>query len=203
MSTVFVKTFDEPPIDRREILRYAGVRDGEEGLSELLEECLSEAEGQFCYKVCYAYYPVSQCGDAVDLGFARVRSAHLAKHLADCDCVAVFAATVGLPIDRLIAKYGSISPVRSLLFQALGTERIEALCDAFCKELAHDRAKDGFLTRPRFSAGYGDIPLALQKDIFSVLDCPRKIGLALSPSLFMSPSKSVTALVGITKETGK
>ena len=50
---------------------------------------------------------------------------------------------------------------------------------------------------PRFSPGYGDLPLSLQRDIFRVLDCPRKIGLTLNESLLMSPSKSVTAIVGL------
>lgn len=54
--------------------------------------------------------------------------------------------------------------------------------------------------KPRFSAGYGDLPLEVQKDIFRVLDCPRKIGLTLNDSLLMSPTKSVTAIVGIEDE---
>ena len=51
----------------------------------------------------------------------------------------------------------------------------------------------------RFSAGYGDVPLELQRDIFALLDCPRRIGLTLNESLLMSPSKSVTAIVGISR----
>ncbi len=51
--------------------------------------------------------------------------------------------------------------------------------------------------RPRFSPGYGDLTLLAQKDIFAVLDCGKRIGLTLNDSLLMSPSKSVTAFVGI------
>ena len=36
-----------------------------------------------------------------------------------------------------------------------------------------------------------------ERDIFRLLDCPRRIGLSLNESLLMSPSKSVTALIGI------
>ena len=39
--------------------------------------------------------------------------------------------------------------------------------------------------------------LRYQKDIFSVLDCQRKIGLTLNDSMLMSPTKSVTAIIGI------
>ena len=79
------------------------------------------------------------------------------------------------------------------MFDALATERIEALCDVFCEDIEKEYGK----TRPRFSAGYGDLPLELQREIFSVLDCPKSIGLTLTDSLLMSPSKSVTAIVGI------
>ena len=34
------------------------------------------------------------------------------------------------------------------------------------------------------------------------MDCPRKIGLTLNESLLMSPSKSVTAIFGITDGPG-
>jgi cobalamin-dependent methionine synthase I len=39
----------------------------------------------------------------------------------------------------------------------------------------------------------------LQKDIFAALDCPRRIGLTLGEGMLMSPTKSVTALIGVYK----
>jgi len=51
--------------------------------------------------------------------------------------------------------------------------------------------------KPRFSPGYGDLPLETQREIFDVLDCSRRIGLMLNDSLLMSPTKSVTAFVGV------
>jgi cobalamin-dependent methionine synthase I len=51
--------------------------------------------------------------------------------------------------------------------------------------------------RPRFSPGYGDLPLELQTNLFKVLDCQHFIGLTLNDSMLMSPSKSVTAIVGL------
>ena len=74
-----------------------------------------------------------------------------------------------------------------------GMERIEALCDAFCKDLSMEY---GALT-PRFSPGYGDLPLDIQRSVFRFLEPEIKIGLTLSESLIMCPSKSVTAFVGI------
>jgi cobalamin-dependent methionine synthase I len=76
---------------------------------------------------------------------------------------------------------------------------VESLCDAFCAELKAEAMENGCFTRPRFSAGYGDLPLSLQKDIFRALSPEKHIGAALRESLIVSPSKTVTAIVGIGK----
>lgn len=87
----------------------------------------------------------------LDLGFLQTDSQGLCRNLQGCDKVILFAATVGLAPDRLIAKYGRLSPTKALCMQAIGAERIESLCDAFCDELAADYAAEGYQTRPRFS----------------------------------------------------
>ena len=102
-----------------------------------------------------------------------------------------------MPACESLLTFGKISPAKALIFQAIGAERIEALCEAFARDI-HDRCgKIGAATGPRFSPGYGDLPLDIQKNIFAALDCPRKIGLSLNESLLMSPTKSVTAIIGI------
>ena len=178
---VCTKNYAAPPLDRREILRYAGVRGEAPEIEAILEECIREAENKLAYKVCYGEFHVSF--------FDSVDSKNLKKHIESCDKVIIFAATVGIGIDRLIARYASISPTKSLLFQAIGAERIEALCDEFNSEFCGSR----------FSPGYGDLPLEFQKEIFKVLDCPKRIGLTLNESMLMSPSKSVTAIIGAKK----
>lgn len=111
----------------------------------------------------------------------------------------IFAATIGVGVDRLISKYSRLSPTKALCFQAIGAERVEALCDEFCNKMKTELEKDGEKVKPRFSPGYGDLPLETQKMIFSLLDCPKRIGVTLGDTLLMSPSKSVTAFVGITR----
>ena len=199
-GTVYIKRYAPPPWDRREILRYAGAKEATVEVTDLLENCLAEAQSVLSYQVCYAVFPVRKDGERLNLGFACTDSAHLRRNLAGCDRAAVFAATVGLGLDRLIARYSRTSPARALMVQAIGAERIEALCDVFCQELGDELYRCGTAVRPRFSPGYGDLPLELQRDIFRVLDCPSKIGLTLNDSLLMSPTKSVTALIGIGPE---
>ena len=49
----------------------------------------------------------------------------------------------------------------------------------------------------RFSPGYGDLDMAVQKDLCLVLDTGRTIGVTLTESCMMVPVKSVTAIVGL------
>ncbi len=198
-STVLKETLIPPPIDRRETLIYAGCRTRDESTAALLDMCIEEAN-EFKYDVCFCTTDFFTEGSLCSFGNFSAVSKDLAAHMDGCKKALVFAATVGIGIDRLIAKYSRISPAKALLFQALGTERIEALCDTFCSEFAKE---NGVLLTPRFSPGYGDLAIEVQKDIFAVLDCPKKIGLTLNESLLMSPSKSVTAIVGIKKECSK
>ncbi len=196
-NTVYTKIYAPPPWDKKEILRYAGVRGEAPELEAMLSACIAEAERELTYKVCFALFPLKTEGEGLDFGFAKTGSAALRKNLAGCEKILLFAATVGLGIDRLITKYSRLSPAKALMLQAIGTERIESLCEAFEADVQKELEQKGLAAKPRFSPGYGDLPLEMQKDIFSVLDCPRKIGLTLNASLLMSPTKSVTAIIGI------
>lgn len=190
-SELWCKTYTAPPIDEREILRYAGFLGAKDAQMErLLAECLQECTPILAYRVCGRLFDVKQQNGELWIGSMSVESKALAAHLEGCHKAVVFAATIGLGIDRLIAKYADVFTAKAHLLQAIGVERIEALCDAVCEEIGS--------TKTRFSPGYGDFALEKQKEIFTLLDC-KKIGLSLNDSLLMSPTKSVTAIVGIEK----
>lgn len=196
MYTVFTETFKAPPVRREEILRYAGARQVTPEISALLKETLQEAQDCLCYHVCWQKLPVRAYNTELDLTFAKTQSERLRSHLEDCSHIILLGATVGIGLDRLIARYGKTAPAKALLLQAIGAERIEALCNAFSQKIRDAYAAEGLRTTSRFSPGYGDLPLELQQDIFRTLNCSR-IGLTLNDSLMMSPSKSVTAIIGI------
>lgn len=202
---VVTKIYKEPEICKKEILRYAGCRDSsEESLQLLLDTCLEEVLPRLSYKVCYIKLPLEIEADVCQLGHIHVKSKDLVKNLKGCESVILFAATIGTQIDRLIRKYGTVSPAKAVMLQAIGAERIESLCDTFCADIQQTLIEisneDSFGLRPRFSPGYGDLSLEVQKEIFQVLNCNKHIGASLNSSLLMSPSKSVTAFIGIAKE---
>lgn len=188
---VRIKDYPALPLRDREIARYAGIP-LDEG-REMIEEAKALAAGCLSGRVCWETFPCSAQANRLDLGFAVTHSAGLAKNLRGCGSIVLFAATVGPGIDRLTERYRRISPAKALLLHALGAEAVEAVCDRFNAELA------GLYPalRPRFSPGYGDLPLELQRDVFRALQPERRIGVTLLDSLMMTPSKSVTAIIGI------
>ncbi len=192
--TVITKTYTAPEFNEKEALRYAGSKTTDAETKALLTSCLDEVWDKLCYRVCYCELEPDIKDDVCDFGAFKLKSKNLAGNLANCRSVVLFSATIGIEVDRLIFKYSRISPSKALMIQAIGAERIEALCDMFCADI---KGETGAVLHPRFSPGYGDLPITVQKDIISVLDAPKWIGVTLNDSMMMSPSKSVTAFVGI------
>lgn len=200
-QTVVVKNYSAEgrtfPLRKQEVWRYSGyqgIANPEESLENLLEEVLKECENIFSYKVSYLRTKISWKDGFPVLPFSS-DSKDLAKCIEGSEEVILFAATIGMQIDRLIMKYQRTSPAKALLLQAYGAERVEALCDGFVEDLEKEISPKGFT--PRFSPGYGDLSLSVQKDMISLLDTSRRIGITLNDSLLMNPSKSVTAIMGI------
>lgn len=209
-NTIYVKKYNSGDerffIREREVWRYCGYRGvpeaGEENLKALFENVVEELKDAFSYQVCYRRMKIHWDGELPVLPFPS-ESGDLAKCLMGSEEIILFAATIGLGIDRQIAKNQRFSPTKALLMQGYGAERVEVLCDVFCDEIREFAAEEGLSCTPRYSPGYGDLPLEKQKDIFRLLDCSRQIGISLNESLLMTPSKSVTAIFGLGKCVGR
>lgn len=185
-------------IDRSETLRYLGYKRQDmptEGISSLLDECENLILDVQDLKAVYGIYGIS-LGQPLDLGFAEVNSLDLEKNLSDCNRIILFVATAGIGVDRLIAKYSRLSPVRAAVLQAMGAALVESWCDKLHASFTSEYGAN----KSRFSCGYGDLPLTLQRDIFAALDVTKCLGITLSDNCFMTPSKSVTAIIGIKEQ---
>ena len=190
----------EIPFDEREILRYAMLPSFAQAPEELpLKECLETAKGAAKCRAVWCRYPLVRDGEELDLGFARTDSRDLRDHLAGCEEILLFACTAGAEMDRRIGRAKIGSPAKGLLMHAIGAQQVEGGCDRLCRRLA-EQFPDRQLT-DRFSPGYGDLPLEMQRDVMSALDCGRTVGITLSDSLLMTPSKSVTAIIGMKEKS--
>lgn len=195
-----VKTFfadtDKVNIDTSLALRFLRVRkEPDEEMRGVLNSCLKEFENEVCYKACYRYFDIKIDGDTVCFDDCmKLKSEKLSRNLKGCEGAFVFVATTSLSVDRLIHKYKSTQVSRALVIDAIGSASIEAFCDYLCKEL---QAEHNISFRPRFSPGYGDLDISTQKDVLSVCDCTRKIGVTLNNNYMMIPTKTVSAIAGV------
>ena len=190
----------EIPFDEKEILRYAMLPSFAPAPEELpLQECLKAAKGAAQCRAVWRRYPLKADGEGLDLGFARTDSKDLKRHLEGCGEILLFACTAGTETDRRIARAKLQSAAKGLLMHAIGAQQVEGGCDKLCRLLA-EQFPDRQLT-DRYSPGYGDLPLEMQRDVMKALDCGRTVGITLSDSLLMTPSKSVTAIIGMKEKS--
>lgn len=186
---------DAVPLDQ--IYRYMGLPANTEDpataaqVQALMPTFLSQADCQ----ACYLEVPVTIAGDSVDLGVLQTNSRHLARNLRGCDRAVLFAATLGLGVERQKRIAAVRSSVDALVLDAVGSAGIEVWCNDLCAQIA-EKYPD-YIPRPRFSPGYGDLPLELQRTLLRVLDTGRNIGVTLTDGLLMMPQKSVTAIMGL------
>ena len=129
-----------------------------------------------------------------------IQSGALEKNLRGCSEVCLMAATIGFAPDRLAARASAAGQVsRAVMIQAAGAALIEAWCDQVNGIIRQEAAARGKYLRPRFSPGYGDFSLQHQEALFRILDVQKRIGVTLTEHLLMMPSKSVTALIGLSE----
>lgn len=184
------------PFDQ--VCRYLGCRgEVEPALAGRIRALTHQVEEAAQPRTASRIFPLSfPGGDRLALGPLTVESAALGKNLAGCEEVILFAATLGVGVDRLIARSGAGRVSDAAVYQAAGAALIEAVCDQAWEELRRAGEAEGWHLRPRFSPGYGDFPLSYQRELLTLLRAPETIGLTTGESMLLLPTKSVTAVMG-------
>ena len=129
-------------------------------------------------------------------------SKKLARHLEGCHAAYLVCGTLGTGFDALLRRISVKSAADTLVLQAVGTAAIEEWMDGIEESIKNELAPGETLIR-RYSPGYGDFPLEAQRELLGILDTPRAIGVSLTDTLLMAPSKSVSAVIGVKKENQK
>ena len=146
------------------------------------------------YRITVAEKTVTLHAENEDVTF---ESEGLVRNLTGCCGAVLLAATIGPACDMLVRRASITSAADSAVYQAAGAAAIEAFLDDYNDKLKTSYEARGLFLRPRFSPGYGDLKLEHQKDWFRLLDITKQIGIELTDSLLMVPTKSVTAIIGI------
>ncbi len=192
-------------MNTKEILRYLGYgrHEAKEQVLVLIEACVRELERAAVPKSIYKEYPLSFYGEeGIDCCAFQTCSKALKKNLKDCQSVLLFGATLGTGVDLLLHRYNRLQMSKAVVLQAAADAMLEDYCDQMNEELEKKYEEKGLYLRPRFSPGYGDFSLECQPALLGCLEAGKRIGITLTDSLLMAPSKSVTAVIGISRIPG-
>ena len=178
-------------LNRNEAVRYLGGA----GISlnyrmdRLMDECeklvLEKASPKFLYVL--KDLPCEQL----------IKGNDIKNHLVGCEKAVVMCATLGVEIDKLIRINQISDMAKAVVLDSFASVAIEQVCREVDRLLAEKYS--GYYFTYRFNPGYGDYPIELQSEFLKILDSHRKIGLTANDNYLLTPSKSVTALAGLSK----
>ncbi len=192
-------------LNRKEALRYLGYS-GEkldktiEHLIDICEEkVLTSAKPRYVYKVCNIMTTESEInknhGIMVEGCNLVLTGESIKKHLKGCDMAVLMAVTLSDSIDRLIRITQVEDMAKAVIVDSLSSVAVEQVCDKV-EHMIRQAYPDKYQTF-RFGIGYGDLSILLQKDFLNALNAPKRIGLNVNASCMLTPTKSVTAIIGL------
>lgn len=179
-------------LNRAEAVRYmggAGIK-----LNYRMDRLMDECEKQILEKAEVRYLTAEIPLPDKDIMLGE----DIKKHLEGCSKAVLVCATLGGEIDKLIRINQIQDMVKAVIMDSLASVAIEQACSRLDEMLA-EKYKGLYMTF-RFSPGYGDYPIELQKHILTRLNAQKKIGLTASDSYMLAPTKSVTAVIGLSEE---
>ena len=192
------KTVSITSFNRDEALRYMGCR-GEPDIrtQELLVACEELMRTAIRPRFLYQIFPLETRVDQISLQGCSLplEGNDIRHHLGDCTHAALLCATLSAGADTVIRTAQVSDMAKALILDALASAAIEQVCDEAESTLKSQYA-DCYFTW-RYSPGYGDFPITIQKDFLRATDAARKIGLTVSDSGILLPRKSVTAIIGL------
>lgn len=182
-------------IDFDEALRYLGYGENPPDCTtkELLLLCGNQlqetVDGKFIYKV----FDLVD-GQIPNVNF-KLEGQAIQNHLKNCDKVVFMCVTLSGGVDLLIRKKQITGMTEAMITDSLASAMVEQVCDKAEEIILKD-----FPTYEhtwRFGLGYDDFPLESQKQFLEILDAPKRIGVCVNQSMMLTPTKSVTCVIGL------
>lgn len=186
----------------REAIRYLGYKDHkvDSRVLDMIHELFEQIRRVENKKSIYQIYDLNISKDGIlRFGTIETNSIELHRNLRNCERIVLFAATLGTEVDRLQSRLSIIDMAKAVILQACATAVLEEYCDECQQNIADELQQQGYHLQSRFSPGYGDFLIDNQKNIVQMLDCSKRIGLTVTDGLMLSPKKSITAVIGLSK----
>ncbi len=189
-------------IRTREAVRYLGYGGHaiDERTLQLVQDSFEELNAYVDARFVYRIFEISKADEhGLVIGNLEIASKDLAKNLKGCKQAVFFGTTLGAGVDMLMKRHSVSDMAKTAVIQACAAAMLEEYCDKIEKQIATEYGSKVYL-RPRFSPGYGDFSIFYQKDLLDILEASKKIGLTMTDGYMLTPTKSVTAVIGLSEE---
>lgn len=187
------------PISKAETMRYMGIKGEPSGaVLEILDRYEPIVRERLRPAMVWKTVDVRADGGVYLSGMGRpLEGEDIKRHLKGCERAVVFAVTVSAEADKLIRQLSVTNMAESFAVDCLCSTAVEQVCEIAEREI-FSQLKVSYRTW-RFSPGYGDLPVSIQGEILELLNAQRRIGLTVTESSLLVPSKSVTAIIGVSE----
>lgn len=188
-------------IDKYETARYLGYKDSlpDVEMTKIILQCEQELLKNINPKYTYRIFEIEQVENGVKVCNTPLvlTGSSIKSHLEGCTKAALMCTTLSSGVDMLLRSIEVNDMIKTLVYDALANVAIEQVCDVV----------EGFIEKDmpdynhtwRFGIGYGDLPLSLQDSFLSVLNAQKTIGVCATESCILTPRKSVTCILGLSK----
>lgn len=137
-------------------------------------------------------------GEAITIdNGTKYDSKNLASVFKDADELLFMGATAGQLIMTKVDELSKSDLTKATIYNAVAGEMVDDVFDWLMAYYSRSLRRDmKTVSRNRYSAGYGDLSIQKQRDIFELLELD-ELGVSITSSYMLKPEKSVTAIAGI------
>jgi len=187
-------------IEKEEVLKSLGYYRKKKSvlspsIDALIEEEMKKAKGLIGGKGIYIILPVeAKSKSEIVLKNISLEGKAITKAMAKAKEIAFFVDTVGPALEAEVNRlYQRDEYTKATILDTIGSVAADEGAE-YLNSLIVEKAKKK--STPRFSPGYGDWDLSIQKRLLEVTQAS-KIGVTCNEAFFMIPRKSVSAVVGL------
>ncbi len=192
-------------IDRDEVLRFQGYKKGSSPPTDevlaLFDEAVALGERLMAPRVVYRAVSVArQSASVIEAGGEQLCIPSIERLWGRLDAVGAGICTVGDAIEtRVSALFDAREFPLAVMLDSVGSAAVESLAEFANDVLCQAALRESLKVTNRVSPGYAGWDTAEQAALFRL--CPgAPIGVALNDACFMSPTKSISFLVGVGPE---
>jgi len=187
-------------VEKEEVLKSLGYYRKKKSIltpsiDALIEGEIKKAKELIKGKGTYVILPVeSKSKNKITLKNISLKGKAIAKAMAKAKEIALFVDTIGPALEAEVNRlYQRDEYTKATILDTIGSVAAEEGAEHL-NSIIVEKAKGE--STPRFSPGYGDWDLSIQKRLLEITQAT-KIGVTCNEAFFMIPRKSVSAVIGL------